>query len=174
MSIATRRSRLSMQTTGRTVRTVAAVGAAVFGLVALSACEKPTPLATVTVGSESVHSEAACYNDGKALSPKDLRHCISAKSDKKLTVSEGQRISVGVDPDIAESGWAMVVNGQGTMSEASKDTYRSFDFDQIFAPQQSPTGAAAAPKTAQVAIIEVGKGGKAKGAWQFTLNRASS
>ncbi|MGP3999021.1 hypothetical protein [Streptomyces sp. 8N706] len=174
MSIATRRSRNSMQSRSRTARTAAAAGAVTLGLLALSACEKPTPLATVTVGSDTVSSEAACYTDGKKLSEKDLRDCISAKSGKKLTVSEGERIRIGVDPEVADSGWAMVVNGQGTMTEASKDTYRSFDYDEIFAPTQTPTGGGAAPKTAQVAIIEVDESGQAKGAWLFTLKRNSS
>ncbi|MGP3922700.1 hypothetical protein [Streptomyces sp. 8N616] len=157
----------------KTRRTAVAAGAAALGLVALSGCEKPTPMATVTVGSNSVSSEAACYSEGKKLSQEELQDCIGGKSGKKLTVHDGERIRVGVDPEVAESGWAMVVNGQGTMAEASEDTYRTFDFDQIFAPQQSTAGAAAVPKTAQVAIIEVTKSGEAKGVWQFTLSRAS-
>lgn len=158
----------------KTRRTAIAAGAVALGLVALSACEKPTPKATVTVGSNSVSSEAACYNHGNELSNQALSSCVK-KTGKKLTVHPGERIRVGVDPDIAHSGWAMLVNGQGTMSEAAKDTYRSFDFDQIFAPQQSSSGGAAVPKTAQVTIIQVDESNsKAKGAWQFTLDRASS
>ncbi|MEV6317431.1 hypothetical protein [Streptomyces sp. NPDC051776] len=158
----------------KTRRTAMAAGAAVLGLVALSACEKPTPLATVTVGSNSASAEAACYNDGKRLSQEKLKSCFSENSGKKVTVHDGEKVRVGVDPEIAESGWVMVVNGQPTMAEASKDTYRTFDFDQIFAPQQStPGGAAAAPKTAKVAIIELTGGDKPKGLWQFNLSKAS-
>jgi hypothetical protein len=158
----------------KTRRTVAAASAVALGLVALSACEKPTPQATVTAGADSVSAGAACYNDGKQLDQKKLGECIGKKSGNKLTVSEGEKVRVGVEPEIADSGWAMVVNGQGTMTEASKATYRSFDFDQIFAAQQSPTGgAAAAPKTAQVAIIQLNDAGQAKGAWEFTLKRSS-
>ncbi|MEU6079314.1 hypothetical protein [Streptomyces sp. NPDC047108] len=157
----------------KTRRTVVAAGAAVLGLVALSACEKPTPLATVTVGSNSATAEAACYSD-KGISQKELQSCFSEKGGKKVTVHDGEKIRVGVDPEIAESGWVMVVNGQPTMAEASKDTYRSFDFDQIFAAQQGqPGGAAAAPKTAKVAIIELKGGDEPKGLWQFNLSKAS-
>jgi hypothetical protein len=156
----------------KTRRTAAAAGAVALGLVALSACEKPTPEATITVGSNSVSAEAACYNDGKKLSQQELGDCIGNKSEHKLNVSDGEKVRVGVEPEIADTGWAMVVNGQGTMTEASKDTYRTFDFDEIFAPQQSQAGAPGpAPKTAQVAIIQVDKAGQAKGAWQFTLKR---
>jgi outer membrane protein assembly factor BamE (lipoprotein component of BamABCDE complex) len=161
-----------MQFRSGTRRTAAAIGAAALGLVALSACEKPTPLATVSVGTNSVSSEAACYNDGKKLSQEELRDCIGESSAKKLTVHDGERIRVGVEPEIADSGWVMGVNGQGTMAEASKDTYRTFAFDQVFAPQQSAAGVTA-PKKAQVTIVEVTKDGQARGVWQFTLNRAS-
>jgi hypothetical protein len=174
MTVAQRRSRDSMQFRSKTRRTATAVGAAALGLVALSACgAKPTPVATVTVGSNSVSAEAVCYSGGKELSQEKLRDCIGEKSDKKLTVHVGEKVRVGVDPEIAESGWAMVVNGQGTMTEASKATYRTFDYDEVFVPQQDQTGGAAVPESAQVTIIEVDKGGQAKGAWQFTLNRAS-
>ncbi|MFI1965781.1 hypothetical protein ACH429_17005 [Streptomyces pathocidini] len=156
----------------RTRRTAIAAGAVALGLVALSACEKPSPKATVTVGSNSVSAEATCYDKGEKLSQKALTDCIGSKSGHKLTVHDGQRVRIGVDPEVAESGWAMVVNGQGTMSEASRDTYRSFDFDEVFAPQQSATGTSGVPRTAQIAIIEVDKSGQAKGVWQYTLDRA--
>ncbi|MGP3983526.1 hypothetical protein [Streptomyces sp. KR80] len=158
----------------KTCRTATAAGAVVLGLVALSGCgDKPTPVATVTVGSNSVSAEAACYTEGEKLSEKKLRDCVGKKSDEKLTVHEGEKVRVGVDPEIAETGWALVINGQPAMSEASKDTYRSFDFDRVFAPQQSPGGGAAVPDSAQLTLIEVTKEGQGKGAWQFTLNRAS-
>jgi hypothetical protein len=157
----------------KTRRTAALVGAVTLGLVTLSACEKPTPRATVTVGSSSVSAEAACYNDGKALDQKKLRECIGGQSHEKLTAHDGERIRIGVDPKIAKSGWVVVVNGQPTMSEKSTATYRSFNFDEVFAPQQSPSGAGAAPKKAQVTIIGLTEGGQANGTWQFTVNKAS-
>jgi hypothetical protein len=162
-----------MQTRSTTRRAVAA-GAVALGIIALAACEKPTPRATVTAGSDTVSTEAACYTQGEKLSPKELKGCIGKKSEKSLTVSDGERVRIGVDPEIAKTGWAMVVNGQGTMAEASKSPYRSFDFDTVFAPQQSPMGGASVPKTAKVTIIEVSEAGEAKGAWQFTLKRAES
>ena len=52
---------------GKSRRIGVALGAVSAGLLVLSACDKPTPLATVTVGDNSVHTEASCYNDGNAL-----------------------------------------------------------------------------------------------------------
>ncbi|KAF4409968.1 MULTISPECIES: hypothetical protein [Streptomyces] len=174
MTVAKRPSRTTTQSRGRARRTAAALGAVTLGLAALAACDKPTPMATVTVGSDSASAEASCWNDGKKLSEKDLQSCLTKKQGEKLTVSDGEQVRIGVEPEIAESGWAMVVNGQGTMPEASKDTYRSFDHDEIFAPQQGQSGAASVPKTAQVTIVEVDNKGAAKGTWSFTLERASS
>lgn len=173
MTVAQRPSRNSTQSRSTTRRAVAA-GAVALGILALAACEKPTPRATVTVGSDSVSAEATCYTEGEKLSSAELKSCIGKKSEKTLTVDDGERIRIGVDPEIAKTGWAMVVNGQGTMAEASKATYRSFDFDQVFAPQQSPTGGASVPKSVKLTIIEISEAGQAKGAWQFTLKRASS
>lgn len=157
----------------KTRRTAALAGAVTLGLVALSACEKPTPMATVTVGSSSVSADASCYNDGKALDQTKLRECISGQSHKKLTVHEGERIRIGVDPDIADAGWAAVINGQPVMSEKSTDTYRTFSFNEVFSAQQGPMGAGPTPSKAQVTIIGLTKGGKANGTWQFTLDKAS-
>lgn len=162
-----------MQSRGRAGRTAAALGAVSLMLAALAACEKPSPMATVTVGTESVSSQAGCYNDGKKLSQDQLAGCLEEKGGEKIAVSDGERVRVGVDPEVAESGWAMVVNGQGTMAEAAKDTYRSFDHEEIFAPQQGESGAATVPETAQVTLVEVDKSGAAKGTWSFTLERAS-
>lgn len=173
MTTATRRSRTSTPSRGKAYRTVAALGAVSFGLFALAACEKPTPLTTVTVGSDTVTTGAACYNDGKELSEKDLRTCLNEKPDQKISVGPGGKVRVGVEPEVADSGWAMVVNGQGVMDEASHDTYRSFSFDELFPVQQSQQGAMPPAKTAQVALIEVGKSNKPKGAWQFVVDRES-
>ncbi|WP_051723008.1 hypothetical protein [Streptomyces albus] len=172
MTVATRPSRNPMQSRGRGLRTAGALAAVSLGLAALVACEKPTPMATVTAGSDSVSSEASCYNDGKKLAQKQLNDCLN-KGGEELAVGDAERVRIGVDPEIAESGWAMVVNGQGVMPEASEDTYRSFDHDEIFAPRQGQSGGAEVPKTAKVTIVEVDKKGEARGTWSFTLKRES-
>ncbi|MCM2576860.1 hypothetical protein [Streptomyces meridianus] len=173
MTTATRRSRTSTPSRGKARRTVAVLGAVSFGLVALAACDKPTPLTTVTVGSDTITTGAACYNDGKPLSTKILQSCLGAKPDKKISVGPGGKVRIGVEPEVADNGWALVVNGQGLMNEASHDTYRSFSHDELFPVQQSQQGAAPPAKTAQVALIEVGKSNKPKGAWQFVVDRKS-
>jgi hypothetical protein len=160
-------------TTSRTRRTATAAGAVALGLLALSACEKPTAMATVTVGSESVSHEAACHADGKKLATEKLRECLDKDFGDQLTVHDGEKVRVGVDPEIAETGWAVVLNGQPAMSEASKDTYKTFPYDQVFAPQQGGLGGAQVPEKVRLTIIQVTKGGDASGTWQFTLKKAS-
>ena len=54
----------TLHSRSRRRRVVAAAGAVSAGLLVLSACDKPSPIATITVGTNSVNSEATCYNDG--------------------------------------------------------------------------------------------------------------
>src|SRR5690242_12170894 len=104
-------------------RSAAAVGAVVLGLAALSACSKPTPLATVTVGSDTINSQAACYNDGKPLSTSTLRSCLSkTPTDNAITVRAIDSVHIGVDPDVAKNGWLVFSNGQAR-TDLIKDTY---------------------------------------------------
>ncbi|NJP99965.1 hypothetical protein HCK00_05285 [Streptomyces sp. PLAI1-29] len=154
-------------------RRAAGVLAAVsLGLAALVACDKPTPMATVTAGSDSVSGEASCYESGKNIPQKQLSGCLDRKGEQ-LTVGDGDRVRIGVDPEIAESGWALVAGGQGVMPEASTSTYRSFAHDEIFAPRQGAQGGTEVPRTVQLTIVEVDKKGEARGTWSFTLKRES-
>src|SRR5437899_11117544 len=79
-------------------RAVAAVGAVSVGLLALSACEEPTPLATITVGKNSVSSETDCYNDGKEVTTADLTQCLKSKDIKSIKVDPDETVRFGVDP----------------------------------------------------------------------------
>lgn len=85
---------------GKGRRAATAACAVSLGLVALSACDKPTPLATVTVGSETVTAEASdgCYGDGKDLSSAKFKACLSAKPDKTIKVTPGTRCGSGWTP----------------------------------------------------------------------------
>ncbi|QLE73483.1 DUF2771 domain-containing protein [Streptomyces rectiverticillatus] len=116
---------------GKRRRAAAAVGAVAFGLVALSACEKPTPLATVTVGSTTVTTEAACFEEGKELDRGALDKCMADKSIKSVKVQPGDKVRVGVEPDMAEQGWIVVGNGQQQTNQL-KQTYTSLDGEQLF------------------------------------------
>ncbi|WP_340560538.1 DUF2771 domain-containing protein [Streptomyces sp. GSL17-111] len=111
---------------GRHTRALAAAGAA-FALVALSACEKPTPMTTVTVGSDSVYAEAACYNDGKKLTEESFATCVEdAKEAPSISIDRNDSIKVGVEPDVAERGWQIWLEGQ-PFDAFADSTYQSVD-----------------------------------------------
>lgn len=147
------------------LRTATALGTVTLGLLALSACEKPTPLATVTVGGETVTAEAACYEDGKTIGEAEAKKCADAKAEKKITVGHGDKIRIGVEPEMAEEGWMLFVNDQSVLPEPTDKTYYSFPGDAFF-QKQGPTGQAEPTKDAEISIVMT-KDGNFKGAWHI-------
>ncbi|GAA1350298.1 DUF2771 domain-containing protein [Streptomyces beijiangensis] len=147
-------------------RAVATLGAVSVGLLALSACDKPTPVATVTVGSNSVHTQASCYNDGKKLEVAKLQGCLQDKDLKTVKVDPDAMLHIGVDPDIADKGWTLLIDGQ-QKTESSKKTFWSATGGQFF-QQNQQTGAT--PKTATISIVS-GTGAKVTGLWSFKLQK---
>ncbi|WP_405797845.1 DUF2771 domain-containing protein [Streptomyces sp. NBC_01506] len=155
----------------RVRRTGVALGAVSAGLLALSACDKPTPLATVTIGTDSVHSEAACYNDGKPLNDQaELATCLNDTSGRKtISVSLDDRMHFGVDPKIADNGWTFYLDGQQVEAEPNNDTYRTIQAGSFFASQTGET-----IKSVNLGIVETSEKDKAVvGVWNFELKTKS-
>ncbi|MGW2558347.1 DUF2771 domain-containing protein [Streptomyces sp. NPDC001514] len=152
--------------TGKHRRAAAALGAVSAGLLVLSACDKPTPLATVTVGTNSVTTEAACYNDGDAIRESLIQGCLNKKAAKTVEVSVDDRVRFGVEPEVAENGWTLFIGGQQAEPEPYHKTYRSIPASAFFATQTSE-----ATNTAQVSIVET-TGKKLTGIWHFTLKKS--
>ncbi|MGW8556931.1 hypothetical protein [Streptomyces tubercidicus] len=157
---------------GKGRRAAAAIGAVSLGLITLSACEKPTALATVTVNSNTVTAEATpgCDGDGKALSKKEITACLTKKGDKTITVRPGEKVRIGVDPEVAKSGW-IVIGAGPVMREPSKQTYRSFDADTLFMQQNPQTGQTTYSKDVTLQVAELGAGEGPKTMWHFTLKQ---
>ncbi|ARH92715.1 MULTISPECIES: hypothetical protein [Streptomyces] len=157
---------------GKGRRAAAAIGAVSLGLVTLSACEKPTALATVTVGSSTVTAEATpgCDGHGEDLSRKAVAACITKKGGKSLTVHPGEKVRVGVDPEVAKSGW-IVIGAGPVMREPSKQTYRSFDADTLFMQQNPQTGQTTYSKDVTLQVAEIGKSEGPTTMWHFTLKQ---
>ncbi|MDI6413562.1 hypothetical protein [Streptomyces albus] len=167
MSKLARQGRMSSQSR-RGMRTAAALGAASLGLVALSACEQPTPMVTATVGGDSVSTEAACYDDGKAIPQEDVRKCLGKKAEKTISVGTGDKLRIGVDPKTAEDGWLVLVDGKPALPEPLKKTYYSFPGEAFF-QQQSQSGQPSAPsKNVQVTVVQT-SGGDFNGIWHVNL-----
>ncbi|AXE79345.1 MULTISPECIES: DUF2771 domain-containing protein [Streptomyces] len=153
---------------GKGRRIGVALGAVSAGLLVLSACDKPTPLATVTVGGDTVSTEASCYNDGNALKASDIQDCLNKKAQKTVEVAMDDKVRFGVDPEIADNGWTLFINGQQAEQEPYKKTYRSIPGSAFFSSQ---TGETVSNKT-QISIVET-KGKKLTGVWHFELKKTS-
>ncbi|MEU3778307.1 DUF2771 domain-containing protein [Streptomyces sp. NPDC032472] len=151
---------------GKGRRSVAALGAVSAGLLLLSACDKPTPLATVTVGSSSVSAEAAC-SDEQELSMDKVQECLTdIKNAKTIDYGRGDTLRLGVEPDVVEGGkrWQAVLDGQ-PITEPSANTYRSFPGADIFATG----GQGEAPSSKKLNIVQVGEDGKPLAVWAFNV-----
>ncbi|MFF5448161.1 DUF2771 domain-containing protein [Streptomyces sp. NPDC012888] len=151
---------------GRARRSVAALGAVSAGLLLLSACDKPTPLATVTVGTSSVSAEAVC-EDKKELSIEKVSDCLTnPKGAKTIEYGRGDTLRLGVEPDVVEDGrkWQAVLDGQ-PITDLSSNTYRSFPNADIFATG----GQGEAPASKALSIVELSAEGKPLSVWAFKL-----
>jgi hypothetical protein len=157
-------------------RAAATIGAMSVGLIALTACDKPTAEATVTVGGNSVQAEAAskCYANGTKLPQDIFIACLQTKPTHHITVPLGDKVRIGVDPSIGDKGW-LVVQGTTLVSPEliKNETYMSFDSAALFSQQDSSTGATTQATSVTLSIVESGDttGSKTYRVIQFTLNR---
>ncbi|WP_326605107.1 DUF2771 domain-containing protein [Streptomyces sp. NBC_01799] len=150
---------------GKGRRIGVALGAVSAGLLVLSACDKPTPLATVTVGDTSVTTEASCYNDGDALKDSQIKTCLNKKAEKSVKVAMDDKVRFGVDPEVADKGWTLFINGQQAEQEPYKKTYRSIPGSAFFSSQTGET-----TNKTQISIVET-DGKKLTGIWHFELKK---
>ncbi len=154
---------MTMQSAVRRRRAVAAAGAVSAGLLVLSACDKPTPVSTITVGRDSVHTEATCYNDGDAVKTAELTKCLKAST--SISVDPDATVRFGVDPKIAENGWTILMNGQ-PLTDSSKKTYRTIPGSVFFNTQYGATG--------NSTVVSIKEGDKTvKGIWSFKFKKGS-
>jgi hypothetical protein len=149
----------------RSRRAVAAFGAVSAGLLLLSACNKPSPLATVTVGTNSVNSSTDCYKDGKEVPTGDLAKCLTSKDNKSIKVDPDETVRFGVDPAIADKGWTILMNGQ-PLTDSSTKTYRTIPGSVFFNAQYGASG-----NSTTVSIKEGDK--TVTGLWSFKFEKAS-
>ncbi|MFG1808985.1 hypothetical protein [Streptomyces sp. NPDC049040] len=138
-------------------RAAATIGALSLGLVALTACDKPTAMATVTVGSKTVQSEAAdkCYDGGKKLSQEFFLACLQTTPKHHITVPVGDTVRIGVDPSIAKKGWLIAQGTTLVTPEPLKDkTYWTVDSETLFNAQDQQTGGTTTAKQVTLNIVE--------------------
>ncbi|EFL40724.1 conserved hypothetical protein [Streptomyces griseoflavus Tu4000] len=153
-----------MQSVVRRRRAVAAAGAVSAGLLVLAACDKPTPMATITVGSDSVSSEATCGGEGEAIKAADLNKCLQDKGIDEISVDPTETVRFGVDPDIADKGWTILMNGQ-PLVESSKKTYQAIPGSVFFNAQYGAQG------NSTLVSIKEGES-ETTGLWSFRLKKS--
>lgn len=156
----------------RRLRTATAIGAVSLGLFALSACEKPTPLATATVNGDTISTDATCYSDGKTIPRAEAQKCVAEKPKKSVKLGPGDKLRLGVEPDVAKTGWLVFIDGRPALPSPIKETYYSFPGDSFF-QQQSQTGQTQTKKSVRVSIVEA-DGSQFKGVWQLKLDNSDS
>ncbi|MHC5904335.1 DUF2771 domain-containing protein [Streptomyces sp. S6] len=150
-------------------RAVAAAGAVSAGLLVLSACDKPTPISTITVGRSSVSEEATCGGEDSALDTSKLTACLKDQDIKSIKVdSESDTVRIGVDPKIADRRWTVLMNGQPLTGENSK-TYLTIPGSVFFNAQYGAQG------DSTLVTIKAGDGKKnsqtVTGLWSFRLKK---
>ncbi|WAZ22483.1 DUF2771 domain-containing protein [Streptomyces cinnabarinus] len=158
----------TLQSALRRRRAVAAVGAVSAGLLVLSACDKPTPMATITVGSSSVSEEATCGGEGEALKTADLTECLKDTDIKSITVDPDETVRIGVDPEIADKRWTILMNGQPLTEDFDK-TYTTIPGSVFFNAQYGAQG------DSTLVSIKAGDGEEQSqvvtGLWSFKLKK---
>jgi hypothetical protein len=139
-------------------RAATAIGAISLGLIALTACDKPSKMATITVGSKTVQAEASDKCDvGKKLPQEIFVACLQAKPTHHITVPVGDKVRIGVDPAIADKGWLVVQGTTLVTDELLKDkTYWSVDSATLFNVQDPQTGQSQPQKSVTLNIVESG------------------
>ncbi|MET9774754.1 DUF2771 domain-containing protein [Streptomyces sp. NPDC006367] len=149
-------------------RAVAAAGAVSAGLLLLSACDEPTAMSTITVGSDSVSSEATCGGEGKALSDAEINKCLKDKDAKSIKVGQDETVRFGVDPEVGDDHWTILMNGQQLVDD-SKKTYRTIPGSVFFNAQYGAQG----DSTNVAVAARDGKDGSEKvtAVWVFKLEK---
>ncbi|WBB58577.1 hypothetical protein O7599_23480 [Streptomyces sp. WMMC500] len=152
-------------------RAAVALGAVVLPALALSGCEKPTPLAQITVGDRTASAEAQCYDDGENIPEAEIETCVSERAESSITADVGDRVRIGVEPDIADDGWVLFVDGRLVKPQPSKHTYVTYLGEQFFSAQSQPGQIPELNDKAKIGIVEIDDEGNYKGAWSFDLKR---
>ena len=147
-------------------RMLVAVPALAVVALGLTACDKPTPGASVFSGTSSVYRQAPCWApEGTTLTADSCSADLVAPPDSAtISTVPGQTIGISVDPKVAEIGWypALVVSGQLTRLTEKPVTDTYFRFTPVAAQVGSPT---------TLAVI-AGDSGE-RGIWTYNLVPAS-
>ncbi|CAM5720777.1 hypothetical protein SVIOM342S_08593 [Streptomyces violaceorubidus] len=104
-----------------------------------AASNQPTPSSTTTVGTDSVSSEATCGAQGNTHTADESDKCLQDKDAKSTTVDQDETVRFGVDPDVADKHWTILMNGQQLVEDSNK-TYRTVPGSVLFNAQYGAQG----------------------------------
>jgi hypothetical protein len=147
-----------------------------------SSITKPQPLATVTAGKGFKTAEPTCYNDGKELTPSQVKLCQAkavAEAAKgslpSINVRSNDMVSVGLDETMAKHGWDAFSNGGDQQTTGSSQAVLSnWTNSTTFSGQVHAATVLSTqnPKTL-LTVVSMGQDNKAYGVWYYELNNKS-
>ncbi|ONK13585.1 hypothetical protein [Streptomyces sp. MP131-18] len=155
----------------RAARTTVALGTASLGLLALSGCQKPSPSAHFTLGSHTASRETAeeCHGHDEPLGVDRVRECLDGEDGvPAFTAGVGSTFRIGVDPEVADTGWLVFYNGLLHDATPFTSTYQTFEVDRLRQSQQQQnqtTGALPERGDLRVVVAQVSEDYDAEAIW---------
>ncbi|MCW2726004.1 MAG: hypothetical protein JWN35_2925 [Frankiales bacterium] len=134
-------------------------------MVALTGCQKPTPLVSAVSGSTFVHTDAVlfCF-DGQTTQKQNCR-VASNKTPTVLNVKAGQPVGIDVAKDIAENGWVVVLPSADGNPANDRSSNKQDSHYFSFTPQFQ-----SGPLKVEVRMLDKGRtNAPTIGDWQFVL-----
>lgn len=110
-------------------------------------------------------SEASCYEDGKELKTADVAKCLKDTDIESIKVDPDETVRFGVDPEVADKSWTILLNGQ-PLTDSSTKTYRTIPGSVFFNAQYGAQG--------NSTLVSIKEGEKeVNGLWSFRLKKDS-
>jgi hypothetical protein len=148
-----------------------AVGtAAVASLLALTGCERPTPLVSLVSGGTFVKAEASSFcfeGQDPTREPGSEGGCsFTERTPRLLEVRPGDQLGIDVDKDLAESGWVAVVRPQNGGQQAQEQASPVQEGHYFTFNPQFETG----PIELDIRSLSAPRGdAQVTGVWRFVL-----
>jgi hypothetical protein len=146
------------------LRRLALVSAIAVAGLALAACEKPPPGASVFSGTTTEHRGALCWSFNEAsLTPEQcaqdvIQGALNGDGVASIPTAANQTVGISVDPSVADVGWYPILGDQRLTQEPVRSTYFRFVFPAVQVPSQGVP-----------LQIVAGDGQNTRGIWIFRL-----
>ncbi len=144
-------------------RRLLAASSALLSAVALTACEKPTPLVTLVSGGEHTYAEANlfCFDEAETVESGECAERVQGLTE--LRVSGGQQVGIDVGKELVERGWQATLTDPASPEDAQRTPVQDDHWFSFTAPTLQPGG------RLLLTVTSLGEGEAATGEWQFAL-----